>query len=129
VSAGRGLEPEVLAGLAQGRVWTGRQAVENGLVDALGGYEDALKLACELGGGLDPATTKVVEYPRAKDLFEMLDEMFEDAVTTNAGLELFLARSFLPSEVQETLRVMFAGDELLSPDRVQAILPFVLRIR
>lgn len=128
-SAGRGLEPAVLAGLAQGRVWTGRQALENGLVDALGGYEDALRLACELGGGLDPATIQVVEYPRAKDVFDMLDEMFEDAVTTNAGLELFLAGSFLPVEVQETLRVMLAGDELLHADRVQAIVPFVLRIR
>ena len=34
--------------IAQGRVWTGKQALENGLVDELGGLEDAIDLAASL---------------------------------------------------------------------------------
>lgn len=45
VSAGRGLEPKAVAQLAKGRVWTGRQALDLGLVDRLGGLEDAIVVA------------------------------------------------------------------------------------
>jgi protease-4 len=45
VANARGLTPEQLDPLAQGRVWTGRQAKERGLVDSLGGLSDALSSA------------------------------------------------------------------------------------
>ena len=47
---GRGCEPDELEKVAQGRVWTGAQALENGLVDRLGGPEAALARARELAG-------------------------------------------------------------------------------
>src|SRR5262249_20288232 len=52
VSKGRHLDRERVAALARGRVWTGRQAVDNGLVDELGGLRDSIALACVMGGGL-----------------------------------------------------------------------------
>jgi protease-4 len=50
VATGRGLEPEEVERLAQGRVWSGRQAKESGLVDRLGSIEDALLDARERAG-------------------------------------------------------------------------------
>jgi protease-4 len=50
VSDGRGLSVERVRELAEGRLYTGRQAVEVGLVDRVGTYEDALLMAAEMGG-------------------------------------------------------------------------------
>lgn len=44
----RGMTPEAVESVAQGRVWMGTQALENGLVDKLGGYDEAMSLAIEL---------------------------------------------------------------------------------
>jgi protease-4 len=50
VAASRGRTPDELDPIAGGRVWTGRQALERGLVDELGGFETALAEARRLGG-------------------------------------------------------------------------------
>jgi len=50
VAEGRGLSPEQVEEVARGRVWTGQQALERGLVDGLGGFEEALRRAKELAG-------------------------------------------------------------------------------
>jgi protease-4 len=50
VAKGRGLEPERLARLAQGRVWSGLRAQGLGLVDSLGGPLDALREVCRRAG-------------------------------------------------------------------------------
>ncbi|MGD7732728.1 signal peptide peptidase SppA [Propionibacteriaceae bacterium G57] len=47
---GRGMAVDELEPLARGRVWTGRDAHERGLVDELGGFEQAVQQACELAG-------------------------------------------------------------------------------
>jgi protease IV len=53
VAAGRGRTPAQVEPVAGGRVWTGRQALERGLVDELGGFERALAEARRLGGLLE----------------------------------------------------------------------------
>ena len=50
VVRGRGLNPEALEDLAGGRVWTGAEALEKGLVDEIGGFRDALEKAKNLTG-------------------------------------------------------------------------------
>jgi protease-4 len=50
VANGRGQSPEAIHDIAQGRIWTGQQALENGLVDQLGGLNDAITAAAELVG-------------------------------------------------------------------------------
>jgi protease-4 len=50
VAQGRGLAEEDIAILADGRVYTGRQARENKLIDKLGNYQDALEQAVQMGG-------------------------------------------------------------------------------
>ncbi len=60
VAKGRKLSPEAVEAVAQGRVWTGKQALEHKLVDKLGGLEDALAYAAEKAGLKDYAPVYVV---------------------------------------------------------------------
>jgi protease IV len=62
VAAGRGLSAERVHELARGRVWTGADALENGLVDELGGIEEAAAIA-RRRAGLAP-NAPLVAYPR-----------------------------------------------------------------
>ena len=55
VSHGRGMDREQVVRLADGRVFTGSQAVENGLVDELGNFYDAVGVAAQLAGLEDGA--------------------------------------------------------------------------
>ena len=50
VSTGRNMPKDEVAAVASGRIWTGIQALERGLVDSLGGYDDALEVAANLAG-------------------------------------------------------------------------------
>lgn len=50
VAYGRGKSPEATRKIAQGRIWTGEQALEHGLVDQLGGLDKAIEVAAELAG-------------------------------------------------------------------------------
>ena len=73
---GRGTTRDRLHEVAQGRVWTGRQALEHGLIDEVGGLGRAIALAKEKAG-IDPDDeVELVVYPRPKGFFELLDEGF-----------------------------------------------------
>lgn len=50
VAKGRGMSYEAVHKVAKGRLWTGQQALERGLVDQLGGLHDAISLAKQLAG-------------------------------------------------------------------------------
>lgn len=64
VAQGRNMKVEQLQPLADGRIYTGEQALRRGLVDQLGGLRDAIDLAARLGGIV--GKPKVVEYsPRS----------------------------------------------------------------
>lgn len=73
VAAGRGMTWAQVDSIGQGRVWSGTNALQIGLVDSLGGLEDALAYAASLAG-LETYTT--VEYPKEKDFMAQLMEMF-----------------------------------------------------
>jgi protease-4 len=68
VAAGRRMSPDAVEAVAKGRVWSGEDAKEKGLVDALGGYETALVLAREAAKLPDDAPVKIVVYPRERGL-------------------------------------------------------------
>ena len=65
VAEGRNLATDVVKGFADGRVFTGQQALEHGLVDRLGTEDDARRWTAELAG-LDPETTKCVTFEEQK---------------------------------------------------------------
>ncbi len=50
VAAGRDMDRDSVIDLADGRIYSGRQAVENGMVDALGGLHEAILMAADMGG-------------------------------------------------------------------------------
>lgn len=70
VSEGRGMSFDEVHNLAQGRVWTGKQAYENGLVDAVGGLENAIACAASLADISDYEIRNLPDYN--KDLRESL---------------------------------------------------------
>ncbi len=69
---GRNMELEEIQEIASGRVWTGEQAIDNGLVDVIGGLEDAIKIAAKKAGVEDDYKTRV--YPIKKDFWQELAE-------------------------------------------------------
>lgn len=74
-AAGRKMSQEKLKEVASGRVWTGVQAKERGLVDVLGSYNDAIEIAAAKAGVADDYTVQL--YPRQKPFFEALMESLE----------------------------------------------------
>jgi len=72
-AAGRGMSPERLETVAQGRIFSGLRAKDAGLVDSAGGLSDALSKALELAKIPKKRTVKYEEYPKPK-FFEKLME-------------------------------------------------------
>ncbi len=74
IATARGLDPEKVQEIARGRVWSGQDALELGLVDRLGGLREAFEIAKEKAG-LDPLVEYgVTVFPRPKSLFTRLFE-------------------------------------------------------
>lgn len=94
VAEGREMTPEQVRAVAQGRVWTGQQALERGLVDHLGGFGVAVARARALAGIAEDARVQLRYYPAAENPFEAFGEMFgassesaEALVRLNAALQ------------------------------------------
>ncbi|MCZ6520303.1 MAG: signal peptide peptidase SppA [Bacteroidetes bacterium] len=67
---GRGMTIEDLKKVASGRVWSGKEAFENGLVDELGGFDRSVEIAAEAAGIGDDY--KINYYPRQKTFVEQI---------------------------------------------------------
>lgn len=91
VSEGRHLPKESLDGICSGRVWTGAQAKENGLVDEIGDFEAALALACQLGKLPNDGSVSTVrlKLPKRRLLSEATAVSKEELST---GLALLLSQ-------------------------------------
>ena len=76
VSTGRRLPPARVREIARGRVWTGAQARELGLVDQLGGLEEAIAKARQLARIPDEESVRFKRFPTPESPFEALSEMF-----------------------------------------------------
>lgn len=73
VSEGRGIPVEQVDSIGQGRVWSGAEAIQIGLVDELGGLDYAIEKAAEKAG---LENYRLVEYPSRKDFFTQIMEGF-----------------------------------------------------
>jgi len=76
VAAGRRLPPARVREIARGRVWTGAQAKTIGLVDQLGGIEEAIAKARELARIPAEESVRFRRYPTPESPFEPLSDMF-----------------------------------------------------
>jgi protease-4 len=76
VAEGRDMNVDQVRAIAGGRVWTGQQASEIGLVDHLGGFQVALQRARALAGIDENAHVQLRFYPQAENPFEALGHVF-----------------------------------------------------
>ncbi len=83
VSIGRNMDIEQVEDLADGSIFTGNQALELGLVDKIGGFEDAVSLAGQMAG-LGEKPKVIREYPRRRTVLDYLAEQ----VSKLAGVNL-----------------------------------------
>jgi protease IV len=91
VAEGRQQTTAAIDAVAQGRVWTGHRARELGLVDKLGGLDDAIRAAIERAK-LDPARgVSLTVYPAKRSIYELLSEQLGGGQAT--GLSALLGRS------------------------------------
>jgi protease-4 len=84
VSDGRKLKRAFVEEIAQGRVWSGIEAKKIGLVDEIGGLDAAIQYAATKAGL--GRNFRLVEYPKKKELAEVVQEMFEKMAPNNARL-------------------------------------------
>ncbi len=76
---GRNTTPEKIDAIGQGRVWTGRQAKQIGLVDELGGLERAIALAKQRAKIPQDAEVELVIYPPRKSFYDIVANPFGSA--------------------------------------------------
>jgi protease IV len=85
VAEGRGMEPDAVKKIGGGRVWTGAQALEIGLVDELGGlYEAGLAAKAALGIAAD-APVALKPFPAQKTLAEQVTQLLRGAQAQSAS--------------------------------------------
>ena len=113
VAEGRKLETEAVDAVGRGRVWTGEQALERGLVDTLGGLRVAA-VEARKKLGLDPeADVALVPYPPPKPLAVQIQEVLRGTLAGDP-----LAALGLPASLQSALELLAAlpeGSPLLVP--------------
>ena len=126
VAAGRGMSYDAVHRVAQGRVWTGKQARAVGLVDEIGGLEAAIAGAAKLAR-LDPEDVDIVVFPRERSILEMLSGDSQRLYAPR--LELRDLLSALPKPLAARAGAAAALlDGLLSHELSLALMPFSLRI-
>jgi protease-4 len=72
IAHARGKTPAEIDSIGRGRVWTGEQALERGLIDKIGGYDEALALLKEKIGVPSSEEVKIVHYPKKKGTLDAL---------------------------------------------------------
>lgn len=92
-AAGRKMTPEAVDHIAQGRVWTGNQALKNGLVDKIGTLNDAILKAEQLAQTKNPA---VVRYPAPKSWMESFSKEKQEDDYFERKMKLVLGDYYEP---------------------------------
>ena len=108
---GRSKTKEEIDQIGQGRVWTGSQALERGLVDKLGGLDDAIKLAAEKA---DLKAYKTNNYPAKKDV---MTELINNAM---GGAKLKAVKTWMG---EEEYKIKIMENTLKSTDLQMAAMP------
>ncbi|WP_029906596.1 signal peptide peptidase SppA [Prevotella sp. 10(H)] len=115
-SDGRNIAKNALDSIAQGRVWTGRQALEIGLVDALGDLDMAIEEAAKLA---DLENYSLNSFPKKRDFFQSLMSDQKEEIATQ------VMKEYLGSDYQlfKTIK------EIKEQDFIQARMPYDVDVR
>ena len=117
VAESRHLTPERVDAMAQGRVWTGRQARELGLVDQLGGLDAALAIAKQRANIPADEDVDLVVYPPRRSFYEALAEQFGGGATQAFTTLLGRADARAVAALTAPIRLFRRGEPL-------AMMPF-----
>ena len=121
VADGRKMTTEQVDAIAQGRIWTGTDAVKNGLVDKIGGLNDAIKHAATLAKIKDFRTENYPEY----------ETNFEDLLASMSGISIFKTKEDLLKEQigTEAYLLLEKIKRAQNMKGVQALMPYELDIK
>ncbi|MBQ8760886.1 MAG: signal peptide peptidase SppA [Bacteroidales bacterium] len=114
VSGTRDLRKTFVDSIGQGRVWSGTDAIEIGLVDELGGIEKAIVYAAEKAG---LANYSIKEYPKQEDIFESLFK---------TETQEYYTKSVMKEKLGESYKYLEALESLNKIEGVQALMPFTV---
>ncbi len=122
VSTGRDMPLDHVEEIAQGRVWTGQQALDIGLVDQIGGLQDAIYHAAEIANAGDNWTIR--QIPEKKNFSEALEELFS---SPEGAPPVIKQRPSLFGELTSALRTEMESLRAFNdPKGIYARLPFRL---
>ncbi|MFA0556113.1 signal peptide peptidase SppA [Vibrio sp. 10N.222.55.A1] len=107
VGENRGLEVDAVDKIAQGRVWTGQDAIQKGLVDEIGDFDDAVAAAASLAE-LESYNIYWVEEPLSAT--EQFIQEFMNQVQMSIGLDI---QSMIPSSLQPVTQQLAQDSQLL----------------
>ncbi|MEE2749972.1 MAG: signal peptide peptidase SppA [Myxococcota bacterium] len=116
VAEGREMQPEAVEAVAQGRVWSGRAAVENGLVDELGSFQDAIERARVEAEIPEGAEVQLISYQNGRGL---LGDVAPEII--RAQLEAQLPNGLPGAEWASLIR--------LADEPVLAMLPWLIEVK
>ncbi|PWV51436.1 signal peptide peptidase SppA [Chitinophaga sp. S165] len=118
VVEGRKLSGPIVDSIAQGRVWSGIQAKQLGLVDRIGGIDDAIKCAAKLA---KVGEFRLREYPEPQEPFAKFMKSFNDNSHIEAAIKSELGDQYTLYKQIKHLKEMNG--------EIQAKLPYVMEIR
>jgi protease IV len=127
VAKGRQKDPQYIDSIAQGRVWTGQQAKDRGLVDEFGGLDKAIEVAKQLAKiPADKGVERVIlPYPQTF-LQQLLSGSNENANTQVEQQRAVFAA--LPEDARRALRYMALLDRMKNGESM-LLMPFDLRVK
>ena len=128
VARGRGKDVEYVDSIAQGRVWTGTQAKERGLVDEFGGMDKAVEVAKGLAGLPADKSVRRVVFPAPRPFLQRWLGGGEDSASVKAREQRAAVEAALPEDMRRALRYMSVLENMKRGETM-AMLPFDLRIK
>lgn len=132
VAKGRGKTVEDVNAIAQGRVWTGAQAKERGLVDELGGLEKSIEIAKQLADLPADKDVRRVVFPAPRPFLEELFGSGEDSTFAQQSSEERKAQEAvvksLPEDMRRALRYAELFDRMKNGEAM-LMLPYELEIK
>ena len=127
VADGRNMDVEKANSIAQGRVWTGTQAKENGLIDEFGGLEKAVAIAKELANLPEDKDVRRVVFPEPKPFFETwLSDPDASEIKENQAKAAIVES--LPEDVRRAFRYVELFEQMKRGEAI-LMLPFELSIQ
>jgi len=127
VAKGRKKDPQAIDAVGQGRVWTGAQAKDRGLVDEFGGLDRAIDIAKELAKiPADKGVERVI-LPYPQTFIQQLLNSNSDNSSTKVEQQRAIAAA-LPEDARRALRYMALMDRMRNGETM-FVMPFDLRVR